>query len=116
MSKDNVTEFERAARDLVDALMAGDNLPALDPMQYETTVSTIASALTSHARPAAGEKDDLLYEAWGVIANASGGNWDLERPEWKEAAERWRDKWHKTLPSTPAAAQAERGEVADGRA
>lgn len=43
------------------------------------------------------DKDDLLYEAWGVIANACNGNWDLERPEWKEAAVRWRDKWHKTL-------------------
>jgi hypothetical protein len=31
--------------------------------------------------------------AWGIIANASGGNWD--HPDnsrgWKQAAERWRD-------------------------
>ena len=52
--------------------------------------------------------DDLLYEAWGVIANAGNAptNWringttdhltPLER-EWVEAAERWRDKWHAHL-------------------
>jgi len=40
------------------------------------------------------QPDDLLYEAWGVIANASG--W-LEDTEWRAAAERWRDKWHATL-------------------
>ena len=52
--------------------------------------------------------DDLLYEAWGVIANAGNAptNWringttdhltPLER-EWVEAAERWRNKWHDTL-------------------
>jgi hypothetical protein len=40
---------------------------------------------------------DLLYEAWGVIANAgmkTGRGWDSEHPEWVAAAERWREKWH----------------------
>ena len=32
-------------------------------------------------------------EAWGIIANAFGGNWNLASPEWREAAERWRDRW-----------------------
>lgn len=44
--------------------------------------------------------DDLLYEAWGLIANACGGDWDKAdkaSPGWKGAAERWRDKWYKTL-------------------
>lgn len=44
--------------------------------------------------------DDLLYVAWGLIANACGGNWDeADRlsPGWKAAAERWRDRWHATL-------------------
>ena len=46
---------------------------------------------------------DLLYEAWAVIANAGGGNWqDNESPEWVEAAERWRDRWHGTLESKPS--------------
>ena len=38
--------------------------------------------------------DDLLMGAWGVIANAYGGDWNAADPGWKEAAEAWRDKWH----------------------
>lgn len=39
---------------------------------------------------------DLLLDAWGVIANAGvhRGNWDAEHPDWVEAAEKWRDRWH----------------------
>lgn len=34
--------------------------------------------------------------AWGIIANAFGGDWDLAQKGWKEAAERWRDEaWHR---------------------
>lgn len=39
---------------------------------------------------------DLLYEAWGVIANAG---WD-DSPKsegWDDAAKGWRDKYHKLL-------------------
>jgi hypothetical protein len=36
--------------------------------------------------------DGLLYEAWGVIANAPGAWGDPS--EWRQAAERWRDRWH----------------------
>lgn len=41
--------------------------------------------------------DDLLDLAWGLIANASEGDWDREHPDWKAAAERWRDLWHARL-------------------
>lgn len=34
---------------------------------------------------------DAIETAWGIIANAFGGNWDLASPEWRQAAERWRD-------------------------
>ena len=39
---------------------------------------------------------ELLESAWGIIANAYGGDWDLASPTsgWKEAAERWRDRYH----------------------
>ena len=40
------------------------------------------------------EQVDLLQIAWGIIANANGGDWDNAAPEWKAAAERWRDKYH----------------------
>ena len=31
--------------------------------------------------------------AWGIIANAYGGDWHLASPMWREAAERWRDEF-----------------------
>lgn len=34
---------------------------------------------------------DCLETAWGIIANVSGGDWTLQKPEWQEAVVRWRD-------------------------
>jgi len=36
---------------------------------------------------------DLLDTAWAVIANAGGGNWTTEPKDWREAAEKWRDRY-----------------------
>lgn len=44
------------------------------------------------------EKDLLLELAWGVIANAGGGDWTKETPEWQEAAALWRDNWFGKVP------------------
>ena len=41
---------------------------------------------------------DLLELAWGVIANAGGGDWDKESKEWQNAAVRWRDCYFASLP------------------
>jgi len=42
------------------------------------------------------EQAYLLEAAWGIIANAK--DWfDDDRVEWIGAAERWRDRYHKTL-------------------
>lgn len=40
---------------------------------------------------------DLLETAWGVIANAGGGNWTLETAEWQQAAKRWRDVYNRRV-------------------
>ena len=41
---------------------------------------------------------DALELAWGVIANAYGGDWSRATPDWVEAATRWRDlHWHPML-------------------
>ena len=45
---------------------------------------------------------DLLETAWGIIANANEGDWDKATPEWRRAAERWRDEWFATLPAWSA--------------
>lgn len=38
--------------------------------------------------------DDLIESAWGIIANAGGGNWETQTDEWVAAAESWRDRYH----------------------
>ena len=44
-------------------------------------------------------KDELLEFAWGIIANANGGNWDEADPQWKTAAEIWRGGYFKLNPN-----------------
>lgn len=39
----------------------------------------------------------MLEAAWGIIANAGGGNWDRETPEWREAATNWREAYRRLL-------------------
>jgi hypothetical protein len=41
--------------------------------------------------------DHMLEAAWGIIANAQGGDWGKASPEWREAATRWRDAYHRHL-------------------
>ena len=43
------------------------------------------------------EKDDLLDYAWGIMANAHGGNWSKATNQWQLAAEKWRDLYGKHL-------------------
>lgn len=50
---------------------------------------------------------ELLYLAWTIIANAGvhQGGWEGLHPEWVQAAIRWRNAYHDTLPRTvPVAA------------
>jgi hypothetical protein len=42
-------------------------------------------------------KEELLESAWGIIANANGGDWDKATPEWKDAAIRWRDNYFTSI-------------------
>lgn len=39
----------------------------------------------------------LAESAWGLIANANEGNWERATPEWRAAAERWRDAYHAAI-------------------
>ena len=46
------------------------------------------------------ERDDLrdmLETAWGIIANANGGDWETASQDWQDAAARFRDAYHETL-------------------
>jgi hypothetical protein len=51
----------------------------------------------AHGPVGAWPEDDLLMAAWGLIANAGGGNWETQTPEWQDAAVRWRDAFHRQL-------------------
>lgn len=54
---------------------------------------------------------DGIEDAWGVIANAFGGDWSKADSVWRGAAERWRDTYYATNPvrrvAPPASGQAE---------
>jgi len=51
----------------------------------------LASAAASVIKPLL----STIETAWGIIANV---NWEQQSPEWRAAAERWRDtQWHVIL-------------------
>lgn len=81
-----------------------------DAMQTEARLVAISDergtlrAELAEARAQNAALDDIIFDAWGIIANAGRGNWTLEHPEWQEAAARWRDtKFHPSLKSNPGA-------------
>ncbi len=62
--------------------------------------SSLAEAITKAIEPLLKRIVELeLSEelAWGLIANAYGGEWDQAFSNWKMAAMYWRDNYHKTL-------------------
>lgn len=65
------------AADLLDARLERDRL-----LEQNKTLAGQVSALVDH-----------LEIAWGLIANASGGDWThpSNHKDWRPAAERWRD-------------------------
>lgn len=36
---------------------------------------------------------DLLDYAWTILANAGGGDWNKETPEWQIAIKQWRSRY-----------------------
>jgi len=36
-----------------------------------------------------------LESAWGIIANAGGGDWKKEPKDWQTVAAKWRERYHK---------------------
>jgi hypothetical protein len=43
------------------------------------------------------DAEELLIWAWAIIANAGGGDWSREPDEWRTAAVRFRDEYHRLL-------------------
>jgi hypothetical protein len=62
---------------------------------FESRVPGLAEKVcASEAKPAVNSPEDLLdvlETAWGILANASGGNWNEQNSGWRDAAYRFRD-------------------------
>lgn len=54
---------------------------------YEITLANEIRWMLKHEKAT-----QELEAAWGIIANAGGGDWELESPEWQEAAKAWRGR------------------------
>lgn len=71
-----------------------------EALNYEDIANMLAALCTAAeqraaAKPAEGGEprmSDAVETAWGIIANAYGGNWGDASQEWQDAAARWRDK------------------------
>ncbi|MFZ4777774.1 MAG: hypothetical protein ACOYM3_20590 [Terrimicrobiaceae bacterium] len=48
----------------------------------------------------AAAQQQMLERAWGLIANAGGGNWKTQSRQWETTAEKWRDDWIKSAPDS----------------
>ena len=67
--------------------------------KYQPQVINIAQALDDAEREAVKPLMEELELAWGLLANAYGGDWNMasKASGWKDAAERWRDRYHAIL-------------------
>ena len=66
---------------------------------FEKVLGHVTAAAMASVKATKAELLDHLEAAWGMISNASGGDWDRpdQVPGWKDAAERWRDRYHELL-------------------
>lgn len=76
--------------------------PRAELLQRLMSSTTPKNELEWFARDEINRLHQEMERAWGIIANAYGGNWDLAPPAsgWQKAAERWRDEaWHRVVSS-----------------
>ncbi len=69
------------------------------PIKIELADLPAVKAILEYGADALARRDEALYQAWAIIANAyvdaSPGpetGWDAAPAEWRQAAERWRDE------------------------
>lgn len=61
----------------------------MDPMFVKAVGEVIADAVDDCVKG--------LDSAWGLIANAGGGDWEKETPEWRTTATRWKKHYLKFI-------------------
>jgi len=74
------------------ALAAHEAALLADPPPYDLAMQQLERAADRER-----ELVDAMEMAWGIIANAGGGDWTHETDDWRTAAARWRDAYHEWL-------------------
>lgn len=85
---------EEAMRDSVETPEATAQRLLAPRVPASEVLRRIDEPVDPEAKPSAPEGEELLYDAWAIIANAGGGNWTKETPDWQTAAVAWRERWH----------------------
>ena len=88
----HTTTYGKSATDKIYAAGLGDILA-------KAAGSDISKAHTFEdfrSMPAA-EANEMLEAAWGLLANVSNGDWGKQTTEWKDAVQRWRERYHVRL-------------------
>lgn len=103
--RDTATAFEKLAKEkgkfTAEALIESCTHYA-DALLAELDRTTVKQPLTVQPDDDDAKEITVLMQgmelAWGVIANAHGGDWNRANVEWLEAAKKWRDEeWHPAL-------------------
>jgi len=63
------------------------------PLSFRDAARAALGGVLAYGKGHAAAREPLLELAWGVIANAGGGDWEKESKEWQEAAAKWRDQY-----------------------
>lgn len=81
--------------------------PALAGIAPDLREAAAELSRLSEAQEASKAMVDAAEMLWVVLANASGGDWTQQSPEWQEAAARWRDNYFAALARLTAAPEAQ---------
>lgn len=121
---DKLTDEQRAVLTASELSLLGKGLAAPPPTERyllaaladeriaRRKAELMVAQMMVHAAEIVRERDALAADnarlrdqcesAWGLIANAGGGDWATQSAEWVQAARRWRDAYHAILATQPA--------------
>ncbi len=84
-----------AEEDRERTVATGESCSYIYPIRAmkKTISELIRNASETVLRSMKKEQNEAIELAWGLIANGYGGDWSRATPEWRDAAERWRDRF-----------------------
>lgn len=113
--KDHFEELFRAAADDYTAAAQENERLQTSLFQQARENDAAREALKAENERLKAEKLRVVDAAemlWVVLANVSGGAWEMQPQEWQEAAARWRDNYVEALkPGWPGSHRIEVGEA-----